>query len=275
MLPEYVLKILNKIAHELGFTNYKFESKSGSNIGDNFSGILLSITLSGTRNETVETIHLMCKMPPTNENRRKTFKSDLLFERELYMYNTLLPQFAEFQREKGLSEAESFLSYPKVYHCEIDKQTATYLLIMEDLRPKNYKMWPKHKTIQLDHQRLAMKEFGKLHAISFAMKDQKPDQFAPFKLLNDKLCELGTTDELKPIFEKFIETARDAMIDPKHKKILQNLRDNWERELTSWFSAESTEPFGVIGHGDSWNNNFMYRYGDETVSLIINFKYLK
>lgn len=113
-----------------------------------------------------ETLHLLCKAPPSNESRRENFKSGLVFARETYIYSKLLPAFVKFQQEKGLNDNESFLSFPKVYACISDEENDKYLLVMEDLRSKNYQMWPKNKTIAYDHAEKIMKELGKFHAVS-------------------------------------------------------------------------------------------------------------
>lgn len=271
MVPEYVLKPLDKIAHKLGFTDYKFESNAGSSAGDNFAGLILRITLIGTRNQNgksgPDTLHLICKIPPENENRREMFKTDIIFERELFVYAKLLPLFSKFQREKGLNEDESFTSYPNVYYCEADEKTATYILIMEDLREKNYRLWPKNKSVPLDHELLVMKELGKFHAISFALKDQRPEEFAPFKLLDDKFSAYCKLETVKIFWTKTLERAVDALTDPMHKKLALEFSKSYADELSGFFSAESSEPFGIVGHGDCWNNNFLYKYDNDEVGF--------
>lgn len=64
----------------------------------------------------------------------------MTFNREIFVYSEILPAFVGFQKEKGLSEADSFLSFLKVYACGANKNDSIYLLIMEELRSKNYKI---------------------------------------------------------------------------------------------------------------------------------------
>lgn len=279
MLPEHITNRLHKIAKSEGFSDYKIETKAGSNHGDNFLGVMTSVTLTGTRGlngkSRAEELHLIIKLPPSNETRQKNFKTDLVFDREVYMYSKVLPAFVRFQQEKGLSEAESFLSFPKVYTCEEDFENNTYILIMEDLRPKNYQMWPKEKTVPLNHELLVMKELGKLHGISFAMKDQRPNEFDEFKGIKDTLSELVLHGKMRSFMNKSIERAANVLKNPEHKKLMLNFRKTYVETIDDFLAGPLSKEFGVINHGDCWNNNFLYQYSDDNVSdinfLIIDF----
>lgn len=272
MLPEYLIKLLNRIAKEQDFVDYKFETKSGSNHGDNILGVMISVTLNGTKikngSSNIETMHLICKIPPMNESRKKTFKSSIVFDREVYVYSKLLPAFIKFQRDRGLSEADSFVSFPKVYACESNEENGTYVLIMEDLRPQNFVMWPKENAIPIDHELLVMKELGKFHAISFAMKDQIPIEFEKFKQLNDIFCEVFLNAKWSSYMDRTIERASDALINPEHKKMMIDFKKSYKQLLEGYCSHSICDRFGVVGHGDCWNNNFLFQYCGENVGLI-------
>lgn len=279
MLPEHITNRLHKIAKSEGFSDYKIETKAGSNHGDNFLGVMTSVTLTGTRGlngkSRAEELHLIIKLPPSNETRQKNFKTDLVFDREVYMYSKVLPAFVRFQQEKGLSEADSFLSFPKVYSCEEDFENNTYILIMEDLRPKNYQMWPKEKTVPLNHELLVMKELGKLHGISFAMKDQRPNEFDEFKGMKDTFSELVLHGKMRSFMNKSIERAANVLKNPEHKKLMLNFRKTYVETIDDFLAGPLSKEYGVINHGDCWNNNFLYQYSDDNVSdinfLIIDF----
>lgn len=266
-LPGNITKVLDRIAAQLNFVDYELKTRSGSNHGDNFLGIMIAVALVGKREKggqrVDDTVYLICKTPPMNKQRRKNFKTDMVFDRELYMYSTVLPAFVKFQREKGLSEAESFLSFPKIYACEADPENDSYILIMEDLRAKQFDMWPKDKHIPIDHELMVMKELGKFHGISLAMKDQRPDQFAAFKQLTDTFGPIAR-GKLKMFLDKTLERAGNALENPKHKEFVRNF--DFLRSLDAIFDYDACDKFGVVTHGDCWNNNFMFQYGDENVT---------
>lgn len=275
MLPEYVSNCVHRVAKNEGFTDYKIETKAGSEHGDNFLGIMTAITLKGSRGKNgqarSEELHLLCKAPPKNVIRQKNFSSALVFSREIYIYSKLLPAFVRFQQEKNLSAADSFLSFPKVYACEKDEKKQTYILIMEDLRPKNYEMWPKDQTIDIEHELIVMKELGKYHAVSFAMKDQRPQEFDEFKALSDFFVNIFVKTAIKSFIVTLIDRCIDVLEQPQHRKIMQNFRNTFLERAEKLKSQPYCDEFGIIIHGDCWNNNFLFQHGNDDVSICIFF----
>lgn len=270
MLPSFINDRLNSIAKSEGFTDYTIDTKAGSNHGDNFLGVMTAITLSGTKGlngkSRKEELHLICKMPPANEIRNRNFKTDIVFERELYMYGTVLPAFVRFQRERGLAECDQFLSFPKAYVCERDSETGTYLLIMEDLRPRNFQMWPKENCVPLNHELLVMTELGKLHGLSFAMKDQRPHEFHTLKPTTDTLSQIILHGKMRTFMEKTIERAASVLKNPAHKKMMLDFEKTFVKTVDSFLVGAWAKEYGVINHGDCWNNNFLFEYADDNVS---------
>lgn len=270
LLPDCIAKRLHRIAENEKFIDYKFETKPGSNATDNLLGVMLAVTINGIRelNGKIESdkLSLICKMPPNNLKRRKIFKIDKVFDREIYTYSKLLPTFVQFQKDKGLSDIDSFISFPKIYAAEYDEEDDTHILIMEDLRAKNYEMWPKAKTIRFDLQMAAMNELGKFHACSFAIKDQRPDEFAEFKELSDNFKEVFS-NKMKTFLIQSIERVARAMKDPFHKELVEHFQNTFEDTMNNCFLKEVCDQFGVVGHGDCWNNNFLFRCDGEKVSF--------
>lgn len=264
-------RLLDQVAKNEGFSDYEVKTNNGSNHGDNYVGIMTSITISGTKglNAAREELHLICKTSPEDDSRKKLLKSNLVFNREIFAYTKLLPAFARFQQEQGLSEAESFLSYPKVYASEANEKIDNYVLIMEDMRHKNYEMWPREKVIDLGHELCVMSELGKFHGVSFALKDQRPAEFEEFKKLNDLFIEAFVNGLFGPYIKKSIERAANALENPEYKKYMLNLRKNYTTKVTDYLSESFCKEFGVIGHGDCWNNNFLFQYSDDDVSVSV------
>lgn len=263
-LPEYITKLLDEIAVEEGFDDYKIELAVGSNRGDNFLGVMTAVKLIGVQSKTgvpqTEILNLLCKTKPIDKYIEEGTLSTENFSREVYMYAKVLPLFLNFQREKGLSEPEGFTCFPKVYRMVCDTNKGHFVIIMEDLRPKHFQMWPKAEVMPFDHIRLVMKELGKLHAVSFALRDQKPDVFEEFVHLNDMALEMIKRGKFSVVFDKVIDRACECLENPKQKLIMQELRSNYMEMLAHTFSHETIGRFGVIGHGDCWNNNFLFKY---------------
>lgn len=267
MIPEFVTKQLHKVAKNEGFTGYKFETEEGCSHGDNYQGVLRAVKIVGAKVQNgvtkQEELHLMCKYPTLNETRKQNFMSKLVFNRELTVYSKVLPHLVRFQQEKGLNEADLFSSFAKMYACEIDDENEIYVLIMEDLRAKKYEMWPREKVIKLEQELLIVRELGKLHAISFAMKDQRPNEFEQYKQMKDPFNKILLHGKLNMFTKRSVEKAIVVLKNPEHKKFMENFHKTYVETVSELLTGESSEEFGIFAHGDSWVNNFLFQYADD------------
>lgn len=264
-IPNYVKELVTEIAESEQFTNYTIETLAGCNQEDGFVGALIKVIISGDRNSVAAKLHLLCKLIPENAARRKEFNADPLFEREIMVYNKILPAMTAFQREKGLSDAECFISYPKCYAAVANKEDDQYVIIMEDLRPQGFVMWSKRLPTPFDHATQIVTELAKFHAVSFAVKDQRPDIYAEFRKLPDlwrNMLKGGFMNLQKMAFKRAIAVLDDV----EHVRIVQDFSENTLKYYEEFLDENLCEPFGVITHGDCWINNVLFRYDNE-VSL--------
>lgn len=270
-LPGYVNELLKKIAAAEGFTKYTTKVKSGSNHGDNFMGVLTSVQLQGTRivnGKSIEDeLNLLCKFGSPVAERRKEFQTDALFAREILTYEKMLPAFAKFQREKGLKESEGFFSYPKYYTSVFDEEQGHFLIIMDDLRPQKYAMWPKNKPVPLDHLKLVVEQIGRYHGTSMAMQDQRPVQFKEFENLGDLFSIM--IRNAPGMFQAGYDLALRAVDDEEHIKILQDIKENLQKRVLECVGRDRAGSYGVVGHGDCWNNNQLFKYENGVILVAI------
>lgn len=267
-LPAFLIDLLNKIAKQEGFTDYKFDVSAGSNHADGFLAVIKRVIVSGTRNGKASELPLICKLMPTSKARREQFNSDAVFIREAFMYSKLLPIFAEFQKEKGLNLKESFCEYPKCYGTLDDKQNDHFVIVLEDLKASGYLLFDKLRPADFNHVKLFAESLGKFHAVSFALKDQRPEVFAEFKPLKDVFVQqlIDKPEEMGQMFAFFFDKAIGALKpeDTAEIKAMTELKANVMEELKATGSGEAAEPFSIVNHGDCWNNNMMYVYGNES-----------
>ncbi|XP_062552390.1 uncharacterized protein LOC134217611 [Armigeres subalbatus] len=269
-LPEYIQTGLKKVAVDQGFTDgaYRFEFEDGSNKGDGFMGELFKVFI---RENGREELVVLCKTLPKHEIRKRYTIS--MFHREVAAYNEVLPLIKKFQVDKGVSEdsVEGFWSFPKSYYAYCDMAKMEGLIVMEDLREKHFRMWNKLEPVNNDHTKLVMRQLGKLHAVSFALKDQQPETFEKFKRFNDPLSQLIAYDPTKGMMRMMNGTCERAVqaLDEKdtlYKTKMESVRgvvtDLYQKDAT----ASEAEPYAVLGHGDCWINNMLYSYGkDDTI----------
>lgn len=180
------------------------------------------------------------------------------YERESYFYETILPQFTRFQMVNKVEDV--FDSVPKCYKI-ISDETAE-VVVMENLKKSGYELYDRKKPLDLNHLKLVLREYGKFHAISFALKDKRKDDFEKLVAnFHDVTLELFAESFKKTIqwcFERACGFVKDVEGNKMYEicsKILQNGADVALVEI-----LKCVEPESAILHGDCWSNNFLYKY---------------
>ncbi|EDS30841.1 conserved hypothetical protein [Culex quinquefasciatus] len=273
-LPQYMHDAVARIAPEQGFTpgQFKIDFEVGSGKGDGFVGEMFRARITEGARELV----VLCKIPPINEARRQQFGSMVIFEREVEAYSKLLPAMYEFQREKGVTEEldVGFFNAPKCYLSYWDGPKEESAILMDDLRLRGYRMWNKMIPVNYEHARLLMVQLGRLHAVSFAMKDQRPEVFEQFKL-PDPMTRMMLEGESGAVFVGMMNMSMDraiGLLQPEEEKLRQKLlkaKDSMIDDLKNLTSPAQCEPYAILGHGDCWVNNFIYSYKNGVPTEIV------
>lgn len=276
-LPKYLVEELNKIAKDNGFVDFEIEQDAGSKHGDGFMATMVNIKVSGQRTvdgvtKDNDELNLICKLLPTNTARRELFNSENVFAREVTMYNTVLPLFVRFQEEKGLTTENGFFDFPKCHFAVSDTKTDRHVIIMDDLRTQGFLLWDKLQPIEYENVRLLMTALGRLHALSFAIRDQRPEVFATFFDMSDVILEMMET---APAMETIFKAGMDQSMsffkeNTEEYKFLENMSRTWKETFHNCLADKVAEPFAVVGHGDCWNNNMMFLSNSEVNYGILN-----
>lgn len=257
----YMKSSLDRVAVAEGFVDYDISIVHGSGIGDGFIGLVFKATIQEKGNSDKK-LTVVVKTPPDNLVTRNNFGSMEFFDREVRIYATVLPAFVKFQEEKHIKPGMGFFEVPKCYLAEYDLEKDDAIIIMEDLRESGHKMWNKNVPMDFEHSKLIFAALGRLHAVSFAMKVQKPEIFEPFKNLNDTMVSKVTDPNMKAMFEGMIERAAETLDenDTRRRNKVLKLKEELAPILVELVNPENAEPFAVLGHGDCWSNNFMFHY---------------
>lgn len=271
VITDYIREALDKVAIAEGFHNYELLVDHGSSIGDGFVGIMVKVIIKekdGSKN-----LQILAKIPPVNKQTREIMKSMQLFEREVFMYNVLLPEFVAFQLEKKISRAQGFFAFPKVYYANFDKEKDESIIIMEDLRNSGHRMWDKTKPVNFEHAKFLMIALGKYHAISFAMKAKRPEQFEKFKALSDFIGDSFREEAFKDFLNQSLGRAMESLSpeDTKSRTRFKKLIDHSQQFVADCVNPHLIEPLGIVSHGDCWVNNFLYHYkkGDQPDNIVL------
>lgn len=269
----YLVELLDKIAKSNGFVSHTIEVETAPGHVDGFQGIMTPLAISGVKQEsggeTPVKLRLLCKSASTNAQRRQEFFSEQFFAREAHMYSKILPIFDQFQKDKQLPESKCFSAYPKCYEAVIDADNEKFIVIMENLEPQGFSLWPKSDVIPVGHAFLLVENLAKFHAISFAMNDQQPNVFAELKNIEDLVNVYLQKESTMKMFHMGIDKAIAALTSPKHIEAVKHIRQYAYEYFYECVKGSGCQRFGIIGHGDFWCNNILYRYADTEVMVII------
>lgn len=262
-LPSKIIVLLKKIANAEGLIDFDIIIGSNTNKKDNFLGELVSVVVTGKQigangTKIEKKLDLLCKFAPVN-SLKVGLKTESFFEREIFFYKTVAPAFSRFQEEKKLTADEQFKSFPRCYDAVYDPDNGICVIVMQNLRPEGYEMWPNEQPMPIERMRLIVQELAKFHAISFAMKDQRPDQFEEFKKLQDLAADFMNVPHIESTNRQTIQRAMNAMDCEVCKNIMRECLQNYSRISTNCLLEKFSDQSCVLTHGDCWKNNIIYR----------------
>ncbi|KAL1400295.1 hypothetical protein pipiens_007553 [Culex pipiens pipiens] len=263
---------LDQVLQREGFTPElcSVDTGAGSALSDGFMSGMVRVRV---REEGRPELVLLCKVPLENAARRA--QAIGLFEREVRAYNELLPMLGEFQRERGVREEDGFFNVPRCFGAFCVPERLEAMLILEDLRERGFRMWNKYEPVDLKHTQLVMGYLGKLHAVSFALREQKPEVFRELASYKDSML---TVLEEGDFFVNMLRSMCDRAVgtlevhEEFYREKVLDLQANLKEEIKRCVSAEFAEPYAVVGHGDCWINNCMFTYeSDDSTPKDLNF----
>lgn len=263
-VPEYLAEYANKIAIDEGFVEhtlqyYECESKKRENYVANIVGVTIAGQVADMKEKS---LHLVCKLE--DKERRADYSSILLFEREAYMYNKIFPAFERFQAERNISWSDGFFQYPKCYLAVADADNDRYVIIMEDVKYASYQLIDIRKMVDFDTTSVLVATLGRLHGLSLALRDQKPEIFEELLQIPDIFCKIMDPGLVRLIMWTLNEAIKHVTRDDE-KQFLRKLKSDFPETLKNLFAKSAVSQFGALIHGDCWTNNFCVR-SDSNVS---------
>lgn len=276
VLPDFLIELLDTIARKEGFENASFAVRESSNHSNGFSGPInrIHVVVLGERNGVDDELSLICKLMPSSEEHRELFDLVKVFRREAFMHREVLTLMNDFQIEKGVTIENGFFQYPKCYGIVDDEANDCFAIVMEDLKKSGYELYNKLSPSEFNHVKLFMKSLGKFHALSFALKDQRPSVFEKFKNLDEIFSAQIQHTTMQLMFHSSYDRAILAFENDIAKEKAIRVLNNWKRsylyDLPKLSDGRKSEPFSVINHGDCWNNNVMFKY-NKKVNLLFFF----
>lgn len=249
-------KWLNRFTEKQKIRNCEVRISGSSEKGDNYLGDITFVEISGDSETGRKNYSLVVKCGKKSTQLRDIMPIRSVFENEIYFYTKVLPVFMEFQREKGVKEP--FDNVAKCYDAFIMDDME--VLILENVKNLGFSLHNRSNSMNKEHILKVVRTYGKFHAISFALKDQKPQLFQSLsskltdilKLMSESFKVKEGTNMYQDIMDLAQKRNEDEIVE---KAALLNEKARFYNDLT-----DPSDPFAIILHGDCWNNNFMFKY---------------
>lgn len=127
-----------------------------------------------------------------------------------------------------------------------------------------------------EHIMLVLRVLGKFHAISFALKDQEPEQFAEIlNGLNEIFFVRGVSSTFADQINYAQTIAFNCITDDSDAHLVKALKLLYETNqydlIAELVDGNEAEPYSVVLHGDLWSNNTMFattHEEDETKNIL-------
>ncbi|CAH1392386.1 unnamed protein product [Nezara viridula] len=220
--------------------------------GENFASTIFKITLKVVLgNGRIATKSFIAKKDDTDEPSND-FK---LFNPEVLVYTNILREMGYLMEEYGDTEGPLWCEF--IHFSPYDST-----IIFEDLMASGFSNVKRTEAQDLDHARLALRSLGRYHALAKVLEERGliyKDDYKPFPFLNNeahirnliyggkqalaKGMRLGWGEEWAEYADKLSKVSFEEIF--KRIKDAGNFDDN---------------TFKCLNHGDSWNNNMMFKH---------------
>lgn len=168
--------------------------------------------------------------------------------------------FRNFQQSKGINILNGFYEIPRcLYTCDLEFEE---ILIFEDLQHLGFEMFDRHSEVTFPHAVLVMRVLGKLHAISYGLRDQNFERLSPYRKIVDLFTVRKNSSLLQQYINMQVEKAKSTL-NTDDSELLAKLSDIFSngamKVILECVNGELAEPYSVFCHGDCWNNNLLFR----------------
>lgn len=225
-----------------------------TNKGDNYVAIITSVNVKFCQDGRHKEATYVVKI---KQNKSSDF-DNMAFIKEGKFYTELLPLLNAELTGAGMTP----LRLPRCLHSTWHEGQSQ--LFLQDLRPLGFKLHDRKKPLSLRHTVLVLQELGRLHAASFLLQSRTPGEDLASRFPFLTWAMYNYSEQSKAAFHVLITGSLQTA---------SQLAGAVDRDdMRAWFESlgqravevlvklkGSSPPFDVIGHGDCWVNNLLFR----------------
>lgn len=246
--------LIDQIASEVQFKDYQIVFKEQDFTGDNYCGEIIRVQIKPVNNDE-KGLNLIVKKAPTGGTSRSTMPIHDVYVAEMFAYTDIIPAFYRLNDEFKVPSEERFLTanFYKGLNEEFKE-----IIILKDLSDDGFIMSNKRTPLDYDHAALVLQNMARIHAGSFVMREKYPKQFS--KLTDHIPKEANFGEQMMSMLENIARTYLHRIECPKNKSKLDSFLGKTKERFYEKLDSSLSEPYNVICHGDSWNNNMLFKY---------------
>ncbi|XP_061714695.1 uncharacterized protein LOC133523230 [Cydia pomonella] len=260
-LPVKVEEAIRKIVKKEGYTNHKQTSKAISTDGGNYLGSLYEVNVTG---------YTEVGKKETNIFVKGIIPGDLLsvlsvteiFNTEVFFYNDLAVVFDELQNEANVPAKERYNIVNSF------QESIPEAIILENLSKKGYKTGFRMDVISLKFAELTVQQLGRLHGLSFALENKKPNYF------NRKIKSLSVPYKFNEDFKGLITISgkriSECLDDDVRERFTAFLEKLWH-DVQRYYSDQTYKR--TIVHCDYRANNILMKEIDGEIIDVVPVDY--
>lgn len=264
LTKEYLQNILQKYEKTDNINVKEFNCIPAVAAGNNYASMLLRASVQYTKNgESVEK-SLIIKATPSDPELAKSIEEYGVYQREILMYDRILPQYHKLLESMGDNEK---LFSPAIY---VDSKNST--IIFEDLKKLGFTIANRLTGVDQKHVDLLIRKIAKFHACSMVLLATGTEDFCQF-------CKPPIT--VNETTQQYFDGMLNAFMDqirtwPGYEKYVEKLEKVRTWLPKEWMNVygETKYPIRVLAHGDLWCNNMMFKYDEENIPtdlVLVNF----
>lgn len=246
-------KILQKYEKNNSIHVERFTHAPAVAAGNNYASMLLRSNVKYKKDGKACEKSLIIKTAVSDPEMAKSIAEYGIYQREVLMYDRILPQFHRL--------LESYGDHEKLFPEAIYADTKNSTLIFEDLKEKGFSLADRLNGVDQNHVDLVIRKIAKFHACSMVLVENGIENFNEFR--KPPFTDDGSSKKYFDGMSKaFLEQIQTWPGYEMYVKKFENVQKWLPKETISLY-GDTKYPISVLAHGDLWVNNMMFKYDEE------------
>lgn len=258
ILSEDQMRMFKEYLMHAGISNYSLTLSSGLDENKNFCGVIIRAQVKGRNNGSEFCSHYIIKCAPPGDVIRTTLPVRNAYVMEMYVYSKVFQEFSTIQQEHHI--LKPIKPYP-AYYTSLSTERQE-MIVLENVKELGYRHHSQNQPLDYEHILLVVKQYAQLHALSYAIRQQKPELFEEFAAnTQNHFWKHFKYEGVLMVIQHRIDNALKAL-DPVVNKPLYEKFSSFAENVVSIVTDKinSKKQHQVISHIDCGISNLLFKY---------------